>query len=69
VQAADAGFPILGDTTYGDFPANRTWRKKGLKRLFLHAAEVSFQWPVSGKKMYFESPLSDELQSVLNKLK
>jgi len=69
VQAADAGFPILGDTTYGDFPANRTWRKKGLKRLFLHAAEVSFQWPVSGKKMYFESPLSNELQSVIDKLK
>ena len=68
VQAADAGFPLLGDTTYGDFPANREWRKKGLKRLFLHAAEVSFQWPLSGKKMHFESPLSSELQSVIDKL-
>lgn len=68
VQAADAGFPLLGDTTYGDFPANRAWRKKGLKRLFLHAAEISFQWPVSGKKMHFESPLSSELQSVIDRL-
>jgi 23S rRNA pseudouridine955/2504/2580 synthase len=69
VQAADAGFPLLGDTTYGDFPANREWRKRGLKRLFLHAAELSFQWPESGKKMHFESPLPDELQAVINRIK
>lgn len=68
VQAADAGFPLLGDTTYGDFPANRVWRKKGLKRLFLHAAELSFQWPDSGKKMHFEAPLCGELQAVIDKL-
>jgi len=68
VQAADAGFPLLGDTTYGNFSANRAWRKKGLKRLFLHAAEVSFQWPVSGKKMHFESPLSNDLQAIIDRL-
>lgn len=68
VQAADAGFPLLGDTKYGDFPANRVWRKRGLKRLFLHASEVSFQWPESGQKMHFKSPLSSDLQKIVDQL-
>ena len=68
VQAADAGFPLLGDGKYGDFPSNRVWRKRGLKRLFLHAAEISFQWPDSGRKMRFEAPLPHELQIIVDNL-
>jgi 23S rRNA pseudouridine955/2504/2580 synthase len=68
VQAADAGFPLLGDNKYGDFKANREWRKKGLKRLFLHAAELSFKWPDSGQKIHLKSPLPSGLQKVIDKL-
>jgi 23S rRNA (cytosine1962-C5)-methyltransferase len=47
VHAAESGFPILGDTLYGGTPA---------ARVFLHAAEISFAHPATGKPMMFHAP-------------
>ncbi len=47
-QAAARGFPILGDTLYGGLP----W-----VRVCLHAAELSFQHPATGRWMSFEAPV------------
>jgi len=47
VHAVESGFPILGDTLYGGSPA---------ERVFLHAAELSFKHPETGKKCEFTSP-------------
>ena len=47
VHAAESGFPILGDTLYGGTPA---------ARVFLHAAEISFTHPVTGKPVTFCAP-------------
>ncbi len=47
VHAAESGFPILGDTLYGGTPA---------ARVFLHAAEISFTHPVTGKPVTFHAP-------------
>jgi 23S rRNA (cytosine1962-C5)-methyltransferase len=47
VHAAESGFPILGDTLYGGTPA---------ARVFLHAAEISFAHPVTGKPVTFHAP-------------
>ncbi|MFA6037203.1 MAG: RluA family pseudouridine synthase [Legionellales bacterium] len=40
VHAAYKGHPVAGDEKYGDKTANQVLRTKGLKRLFLHAAEL-----------------------------
>ncbi len=47
VHAADKGFPILGDTLYGGTPATR---------VFLHASDISFTHPATGKPVTFQSP-------------
>lgn len=69
VQAEGLDHPVLGDDKYGDFPLNREWKKRGLKRLFLHCYEMSFQLPTSGQKLSFQAPLATELQNVVDQLK
>jgi 23S rRNA pseudouridine955/2504/2580 synthase len=71
VHATYAGHPVAGDSKYGDSKFNQSMKKFGLKRLFLHAARIELpaHHATSGKALIIESPLSDELQSVLNKLK
>lgn len=69
VHAASIGFPIAGDEKYGDEAFNRSMKKFGLKRLFLHAESVVFQLSGNEKKYRIKAPLSVELQNVLNKLK
>ena len=68
VHAAELGHPLLGDDKYGDFAANRQWRRRGLRRLFLHSATVAFRWPRSGRPMRFEAPLPADLQDLLDRL-
>ncbi len=64
VHLAFIGCPIVGDTVYG-------FRKQrlGLKRHFLHAAELAFDHPTSGQRLRFESPLPAGLQEMLAKLR
>ena len=44
VHAAYMGYPIAGDKKYGDKSFNREMRKRGLCRLFLHAAGIYCEW-------------------------
>ena len=44
VHAAYVGHPIAGDEKYGDHSFNREMRRRGLCRLFLHAAEIYCEW-------------------------
>lgn len=52
VHAAAMGFPIVGDQKYGD-------KTRG-KRLFLHAAQLTFTLPGHKKPFHFEAPTPDE---------
>ena len=61
VHLAHLGFPIAGDDKYGDFEWNRDLAKRGLKRMFLHAASLSFEHPVLGTSLIIESPLPEAL--------
>jgi 23S rRNA pseudouridine955/2504/2580 synthase len=51
VHAALVGCPLIGDDKYSDSRSNAAFAKRGIKRLCLHAAEVRFPHPVSGKVM------------------
>lgn len=68
VHLAHLGHPILGDDKYGDFELNRALAKQGLKRMFLHAAELEFDHPLTGARMKFEAPLPPALASYLDSL-
>ncbi|GAB4358852.1 MAG: 23S rRNA pseudouridine(955/2504/2580) synthase RluC [Methylohalobius crimeensis] len=69
VHAAYLGHPILGDTRYGDEEANRLWRQRGLKRLFLHAWRLALPHPAGGSPLRLEAPLDADLEHLLEHLK
>jgi 23S rRNA pseudouridine955/2504/2580 synthase len=68
VHTSHLGFPIAGDDKYGDFALNKTLASQGLKRMFLHAASLSFIHPISGERLQIEAPLPEDLQSFLDHL-
>ncbi len=68
VHTSHLGFPIAGDDKYGDFEFNRQLAKRGLKRMFLHAAKLVFDHPISGERMTIEAPLPADLASFLETL-
>ena len=68
VHLSHLGFPITGDEKYGDFDANRQLAKAGLKRMFLHAASITFRHPMEGQKLRIESPMMPELDRFLASL-
>ena len=68
VHLAHQGYPIAGDDKYGDFEWNRALAKHGLKRMFLHAAKLSFVHPVTGDDIALEAQLPPELAKYLGRL-
>ncbi len=68
VHAAHAGHPVAGDDKYGDREYNAQMQTLGLKRLFLHAQSLSFEWPGSLKNYFFSQPLPEDLAAVIDQL-
>jgi 23S rRNA pseudouridine955/2504/2580 synthase len=68
VHAKHLGYPIAGDERYSSAIQYKDIGKQGLKRLFLHASEISFRHPVSNKTYHFKAPLDKELTMFLNTL-
>jgi 23S rRNA pseudouridine955/2504/2580 synthase len=70
VHLASTGFPIVGDDKYGDFALNKQMQKAGegrgpLRRMFLHAHQITFTHPDSGKEMTLKAPLPAECERFL----
>lgn len=65
VHLAGEGYPIAGDDKYGDFAFNKREAKRGLKRLFLHAAKMGFVHPVSEVRVRVEAPLPPDCAAYL----
>jgi 23S rRNA pseudouridine955/2504/2580 synthase len=68
VHAAFAGHPVAGDEKYGDREFNRRMHKLGLRRMFLHAAAVSFNWPDTKQPFAIAVELPDDLGILLSSL-
>lgn len=66
VHAAWLGHPIVADDRYGDDDTNKAFKKRGYKRLFLHAEQLQFAHPVSGDSLHFTAPLPEDLQELLS---
>ncbi len=69
VHVAAMGHPVVGDTMYG---APKQARGKnaviGLRRNFLHAAELEFKHPRTGAVIALKSELPEELRDFLSKV-
>jgi 23S rRNA pseudouridine1911/1915/1917 synthase len=77
VHLAHVAHPVLGDATYAsgykakaaklDEPARAALAE--LDRQALHAAELGFEHPITGKSLQFERPLPPDMQRLLDALK
>ena len=65
VHAAHLGAPVAGDDKYGDAQINARLRSLGLKRLFLHAAALSFRPSDDRPPVRVEAPLPEALEQVI----
>jgi 23S rRNA pseudouridine955/2504/2580 synthase len=67
VHATHAGHPVAGDEKYGETEFNESMAALGLRRMFLHAHSVSFDWP-DGGQFSVNTPLPPELAAVVGKI-
>ncbi len=58
------GHPVVGDPVYG---SGKVLRGVKLNRQFLHAYQLQFQHPITGKLLEIEAPLPKDLQNILDK--
>ncbi|WP_293779279.1 RluA family pseudouridine synthase [uncultured Oxalicibacterium sp.] len=73
VHLASSGFPIVGDDKYGDFALNRLLQKAeegrpALKRMFLHAHQITFLHPETGQQMTIRAKLPPDCERFLKSL-
>ncbi|MDU4093385.1 MAG: 23S rRNA pseudouridine(955/2504/2580) synthase RluC [Pantoea sp.] len=65
VHTQHAGHPIAFDDRYGEREFDKQLSATGLRRLFLHAAALTFTHPHSGDRMRIEAPLDEALKRCL----
>lgn len=65
VHAASLGHPIVGDERYGRDEINKIFKNRGYKRMFLHAATLQFEHPVTGVALAISAPLPQQLDQLL----
>lgn len=70
VHLASSGFPIAGDDKYGDFGLNKALQKAdgsrvALKRMFLHAYQITFLHPETGNPVTLKAALPPECEKFL----
>ena len=70
VHFASIGHALLGDPLYGRTPANLRpiIKQLGFERQALHAANLGFEHPISGKWVEFSSPLPADMQALIDEL-
>ena len=70
IHLSEAGHPLCGDTVYRG-PLNRKPLpdRSGAPRLALHAAELCFEHPVTGQRLYFDTRLPQDLADFLRRLR
>lgn len=68
VHAQYMGHSLVGDEKYGNDDINKEMRALGVKRLFLHAAELGFYLPEAKEKTIVKAPLATDLANVIKKL-
>jgi 23S rRNA pseudouridine1911/1915/1917 synthase len=66
IHLSEAGHPLLGERVYGrDYRGERI----DAPRLMLHAFELGFEHPSTGKPMHFEEPMPGDMERVVQGLR
>ena len=69
IHLAELGHPICGDIKYrGPLGGPEIQDNSGVHRLALHAAELKFDHPKTGKPLHFETLWPADMQRFLNRL-
>ena len=68
VHGQYAGHPLAGDDKYGDREFDRKLHAQGLRRLFLHAHQLTFTNPSTNEIQTVKASLSIELRNFLQKI-
>lgn len=63
VHMSYIGHPVAGDPVYGD------GKPKWLEGQCLHAREIGFIHPITGKELFFTSPLPEYFEKILKNIK
>jgi len=65
------GFPVFGDTTYGQRQTTRCAELTGYtpQRVLLHAQKIAFTHPRTGRKRTFAAPWPQDFQDALSALR
>jgi len=61
------GLPLAGDEKYADRESVRKWKKRRLKRVFLHSHHLGLKNP-DGLPLSFDAPLPPVLRKILDEL-
>lgn len=70
VHLSAIGHPVAGDDVYGERQYAEFVKKYGKPgRYFLHAAELQFAHPRTGEILKFESPLPEDLSTLLQRIR
>lgn len=69
VHFSAIGHPVCGDTMYGNKTHNSRLETLGLKRQFLHAAELTFRHPKNGEAITVKAKLAEDLQGILQSIR
>lgn len=67
VHTASQSHPIVGDERYGGNRDNQRHRQLGLSRLYLHSAQLSFDW--SGELVCCKVPVDDSWRQSIERLR
>lgn len=67
VHAASQRHPIVGDERYGSNRDNQQNRQVGLSRLYLHSAQLSFDW--NGEMVCCDVPVDDSWRQSIERLR
>jgi len=67
VHLADAGLPVIGDSTYGN-AAKYLSKEVEAERQMLHARKITFVHPMTGEELSFTAKIPDDISNVRRKL-
>ncbi|PLX75867.1 MAG: RluA family pseudouridine synthase [Desulfuromonas sp.] len=62
---AEAGYPLLGDTTYG---GRKELNGQMFSRQMLHAEQLIIPHPISGARLTFQAPVADDFLVALQQM-
>ena len=66
VHLASLGFPVLGDSLYGNKEMNIRW---AVTRHLLHCQQICILHPISHTPLSFSAPLPDDMKNILEQLR